>query len=1127
MKSMIIIGLPSRNFRVFGKNGKFWDAKPCWLFFLLLLAACQTAQVEDSTPLFTSLSSEQTGVDFQNTLTESDSFNIIQYLYFFNGGGVAAGDLNNDQLPDLFFTSNQSANQLYLNEGNLHFENISTTAGIATQVNWSTGVTMADVNSDGWMDIYVCEVGNYKGLNGRNKLYLNNGDAEQLSFTESATAYGLDHAGFSTQAAFFDYDLDGDLDCYLLCHSVHSPSTFRDTAQRNVRDEFAGDRLFRNDGETFIDVSASANIKGSRNGYGLGLAISDLNGDGCPDIYIGNDFHENDYLYFNNCDGTFTESFQQSLSHSSQFSMGNDIADINNDGLPDILSLDMKPESEPILKKSVGADAYDIFDFKQSYGYGIQFPRNALQLNQGNLQGKQAVFSDIAPLLGIEATDWSWSALIADLDNNSWPDIFIANGIVRRPNDLDYLRYSSSEKIQAAAADLDLARLMPSGAQANYAYRNNGELDFEKVSDKWGLDQVGSSTGAAYADLDRDGDLELIINNINQSASIFENTASDRKNHRYLQIALSSDSDNPFEYGAKVSLYSGGEIQQREVSPTRGFMSCSDPVLHFGLGAADTPIDSLRIDWSNRASELIVYGGGKDHLKTNDLLTFSRKGGNGRTGGIKKSSNLIFQASTKAPLFQHRENRYFDNNQEVLIPHFLSTQGPALAVGDVNGDGLEDVFVGGASGQSDVLFLQTSDGRFKRGGIADWEMAAPSESVAASFFDAEGDGDLDLYVATGGNEKQPDKTYLHDRFYWNDGQGNFTRALAAMPEFYGNTACVQAADYDGDGDQDIFVGGRSVGGVYGMSPKSYLLINNGQGQFAEMTSELAPKLANVGMVTDARWGDVNGDGQMDLTVVGEWMPLSIFYNRGGKLMEEKLPQTEGWWNCLELADLDNDGDLDMLAGNFGWNSHLRPSPEFPLYLYLKDFDQNMSFDPIITHFREGREYPLPTKDELTSQLVILKRVFTDYTRYAHATFDQVFPRDLLKGALRRKALTFSSSWIENQGNGQFLRHDLPQAAQVSTVNALMVTDVDGDGHQDIILGGNFYETMPSIGRFDAGKGLYLRGNGTREFSAVPARESGLVLDGVVRALASLQLGGEDAIIVGNNNAAVELWSISR
>lgn len=1095
------------------------------LLSLLLLTACQTDLIEDTSPLFQPLPAEQTGVDFQNNLTESDSFNIIQYLYFFNGGGVATGDLNQDQLPDLFFTGNQSPNQLYLNKGDLQFEKISANAGISTEANWSTGVTMADVNGDGWMDIYVCEVGNYKGLNGRNKLYLNDGVADgQISFTESAAAYGLDHSGFSTQAAFFDYDLDGDLDCYLLCHSVHSPSTFRDTAQRNVRDPLAGDRLFRNDGQRFTDVSAAAGIKGSRTGYGLGLGISDLNGDGCPDIYVGNDFHENDYLYFNNCDGTFTESFQASLGHSSQFSMGNDIADLNNDGLPDILSLDMKPESEPILKKSVGADAYDIFDFKQSYGYGIQYPRNALQLNQGNLHGKRAVFSDIAPLLGIEATDWSWSALIADLDNNTWPDIFIANGIVRRPNDLDYLRYSSSEKIQDAASDLDLARLMPSGVQANYAYRNNGDLDLEKMTEQWGLDKIGSSTGAAYADLDRDGDLDLVLNNINEAASIFENKSNQGKAHHYLQVSLSSPSANPFEYGAQVTLYAGDQIQQREVAPTRGFMSCSDPVLHFGLGAAKTPIDSLKIRWANRTTEVRVFGQGKEKLEINQLLKLSPQGGAKIVKTPASSSPLIFQKSKNSLPFQHRENRYFDNNQEVLIPHFLSTQGPALAVGDVNGDGLEDVFVGGAKGQSDALFLQTADGGFSAGHAADWKTEASSESVAVAFFDADGDGDLDLYVGTGGNEKDKDKTYLHDRFYLNDGRGNFTRELGAIPEFYGNTACVKAGDYDGDGDEDLFVGGRSVGGVYGMSPKSYLLVNNGQGQFAEMTAELAPKLANAGMVTDAEWADVNGDQQLDLVMVGEWMPLSIYYNQGGKLIEEKLPKSEGWWNCLEIADVDQDGDLDFLAGNFGWNSPLRPSPDFPLYLYLKDFDQNMSFDPIITHFREGKEYPLPTKDELTNQLVILKRVFTDYARYAHATFDQVFPRELLKGSLRRKAYTFNTSWIENQGKGQFALHALPLAAQFSTVNAFVVKDVDRDGHQDIILGGNFYETMPSIGRFDAGKGLYLRGDGQGQFRAMPARESGLLLEGAVRAILPIQLGGKEAMIVGNNNAAVELWT---
>jgi len=1091
--------------------------KQNYIFLSLILFLTSCAH-KDADTLFQELTPKQSGITFANNLTETEAFNIIQYLYFYNGAGVAVGDINNDGLADIFFTANQLPNKLYLNKGGLKFEDITEKSGIQADKHWKTGVTMADVNGDGWLDIYVCHVGKYKVLESRNQLYINNQDG---TFSEKAKAYGLDFQGFSTQAAFFDYDRDGDLDMYLLNHSVHAPEVYGEANLRNLTDSLSGDRLYRNDGERFTNITKESGIYSSRLGYGLGVAVGDFNDDGWADLYISNDFRENDYLYYNDGNGKFIDGTKKSLGHTSNFSMGCDAADFNNDGLLDLMTLDMKPEEEVILKSSVGADPYNIFRYKLQYGYHYQYPRNMLQLNRGAerrdpFSKRVTSFSEIGQLAGVDATDWSWSTLFCDLDNDGWKDIFISNGIWRRPNDLDYLRFISDRKVQQNASDLELVEKMPSGAVANYAYRNKDDLTFEKVSEKWGLDKVGCANGAAYADLDNDGDLDLITNNLNAPASVFENKTNAKLQRNYLKIKLQDkQSENVFGVGARVQVYAGRQVQTQELYATRGFQSSSEPVLTFGLNKISA-VDSVVVRWNEGGIQSLK------NIKSNQSLIIEKvnKIPDGNLFAIKKET--IFQDITSKfnNLFQHKENNYIDFDSEKLMPHMLSTQGPKLAVGDVNGDDLEDFYVCGAAGQAGQLFLQTQRNGFQLA-INHFQNDTLQEGVDATFFDADKDGDLDLYVVTGGGESGQLPNFYQDILYLNDGKGNFTKSANALPSISANGSCVVAADFNEDGATDLFTGSRSIPNGYGLSPDSYILLNDGKGKF---TKAEIPALKKLGMVTDAVWLSK----EKTLVVVGEWMPVTKLKikklgNSQITIRKSQIAYSEGWWNTVYAADLDADGDEDLLLGNAGLNATLKATLEQPVELYVNDFDGNSSMDPILTYFKKDKRYTYYSKDELFSQIISIKKKFVDYAPFAKSTFDQVFDAEQLKDADHRFAYTLASSIAKNNGNGEFALKPLPTEAQFSPIFAFATSDFNKDKQLDVMAVSNWYDVQPSMGRYDASYGVYLQGNNKGNLISIEPSQSGFVVNGQGRDIKILKNG---LVLVARNNLPMQVFKIN-
>ncbi len=1087
-------------------------------FFILSIGflACKSG---DDVQLFEKLPASKTHIDFTNQIKETPDFNILDYLYFYNGGGVASGDINNDGLVDLFFTSNQGKNKLYLNKGNMEFEDITEKAGVAGFSDWKTGVTMADVNGDGLLDIYVCAVSNFKGMEGSNELYINNGDN---TFTEKANEYGLDFTGFSTQAAFFDFDKDGDLDCYLLNHAVHNTRSYDRVNTRMLKDNEAGDYLYRNDGGKFKDISAESGIYQAAMGYGLGISVADLNNDGWLDIYVSNDFHEDDYYYINQKDGTYKEGIKEHFKHLSRFSMGSDIADINNDGYQDVMTLDMYPEDEKVEKSSVGEDPLDIYMYKLQFGYFNQYSRNCLQLN---MSGQK--FADIAASSGVAATDWSWSTLMADYDGDGLKDIFISNGILRRPNDLDYLKFVIGDSLHyglptSHKLDQEAIDLMPSGKVHNYLFQGSKDLRFKDKSKVWGFEEEGISNGSSYADLDNDGDLDLISNNLNEPAGIYENHSRELLKNNFVKVKFKGEGMNTFGIGAKVILKTKEGQQLQQMMPTRGFMSSVEPTLLFGIGQL-SDVDSLIVIWENEKMQIIK------HPKINELLTLDQK------NAQMLVKDFQFYTQTK-PLFEevtgtfnipylHQENTYFDFNRELLVPFKVSIEGPKMAVGDVNGDGLEDFYVGGAKYQAGQLYLQKPNG-FAFSPQQSFKADSLYEDVDALFFDADGDKDLDLYVVSGGNEFYDKMPEQFDRLYKNDGKGNFTRDAKALPAMYDNKSVVRPCDFDRDGDIDLFVGGRVVGYHYGYSPKSYLLVNNGRGQFVDRTQALAPDLREAGMLTEAIWADFDRDGDQDLTVVGDWMPIKSFENRGGKLslIENGLEEFTGFWGGLTAGDFDKDGDMDFVVGNLGTNTKLRKQVDGKLRMLIKDIDKNDTEEHIISYNRGDDWYPINSKDEMGKQIPsIISKKYTKYNEFAGNTIEDLFGDNELKGATERLVNTFESVYVENKGKGKFEMHFLPALAQVSKVMVLRTEDVDKDGNLDVLLGGNFNGASMYQARYDAFFGLILKGNGKGGFSPMIPTETGFLQDGDVRDIKIVHTPKGHLYFVTRNSASMQIF----
>ena len=1096
------------------------------LSILLLIFSCKPGEKENGeNELFSLLSPAVTNVDFVNQLTETEQFNIIQYLYFNNGAGVAAGDINNDSLTDLYFTSNQNPNKLYLNNGNLRFEDITEKAGVAGTGDWKTGVTMADVNGDGLLDIYVCQVGNYKVVHGKNQLFINQGD---LTFKEVAHEYGLDFQGFSTQAAFFDYDMDGDLDMYLLNHSVHTSRSYGPATLRFDHDSLAGDRLYRNDeadGRRFFhDVTTQAGIYNSQIGYGLGVNTNDINNDGYPDIYIDNDFHENDYLYINNGNGTFSERLTESIQHTSRSSMGNDVGDINNDGLLDIMVLDMVPEEEKIRKQSGGEDDYELFMLKLEHGYGYQFVRNTLQLNLGG-----GIFSEIGRLAGVYATDWSWSPLFCDVDNDGWKDLFITNGIYRRANDLDYVRFLSKNSFftleeNKNAPDKVLYDKMPLYPYYNYIYKNNGDLTFTNMAKEWGFNTRSYSNGSAYADLDNDGDLDLIVNNINESAYIYRNNASDKHENHFLSIVLKGKGLNTRAVGTRVTIFYMNQKQVAEQFPTRGFMSSVSDVLHFGLGSVKV-VDSVLVRWPDLSEQMI-----KDVPSDRFITLEMKNAGKPLRRTVNDNENIRLFSQTRLPgmEYRHQEDPHEDFKRERLIPHSLLAEGPALAVGDLNSDGMEDLFVGGTNGQASSMFIQQKDGTFQPFIAPVFIKDLYSEDVDAAVFDADGDDDPDLYIVRGGSAVNVGNPLLDDRLLINNGKGELNECKkGSLPFTANNGSCVRPCDFDRDGDMDLFVGSRSIPGIYGLSPNQLLLENDGVGRFKDVTDDRMKRLKKIGMVTDACWMDYDQDGDKDLIMVGEWMKVCILANNKGFFTDvtrkSGMEETSGWWNCIRAADVDGDGDQDLIGGNLGLNSILKASVKEPVEMYLNDFDGNGSLDHVICSYQDGISYPMASLDELISQLPGLEKKYPNYSDFGGKSVKDIFDKKTLNRSIVKSAVLFESCLFLNNGNGTFTISKLPMMAQFSPVRDIMVRDLDRNGKMDLVLAGNDYSVRPSMGRYDASYGWCLLNDTANRYSALMPPESGLSITGDARRILPIEVSGKIYLAAAVNNGDLQIF----
>ena len=1085
---------------------------------LLVLFIFSCNEEKRPATIFDLLEASKTGLNFNNKLTPLPELNMLKYMYFYNGAGVGAGDFNNDGLIDLFFAGNQVPNRLYLNTGNLRFKDITAAAGIPDDKGWSTGISVVDINQDGMLDIYVCRVGKYASLNSHNLLLVCKSISNEgiPVFEEQSSKYKLDFSGFSTQAAFFDYDMDGDLDMYLLNHSLRYNSTFQPRANyNNTYDSLSGDRLYRNDGATFTDVTRQSGIHSSVIGYGLGICVSDINLDGLPDLYIANDFHENDYLYINQGNGKFSDELDKHIMHTSQFSMGVDVGDINNDAYPEIITLDMLPEDPYILKRSLGEDEYNLFNMKLNYGYSHQYTRNNLQYNR-----KNGMFSEIGFYAGVAATDWSWSPLFVDFDNDGRKDLFISNGIPKRLNDIDYVNYISNEQIQSRIRDnkmdqQDLAFIdkFPQIKLRNKFFRNSGDLRFADSKGLIGNDKPTYSNGAVYADFDNDGDLDIVVNNIDEEAYLYRNNADSGKSFK---IRLEGREENKNAIGAKLIVYRGKDIRVSEKYPVRGFQSSMEIPLMVAIGGGRP--DSIIIVWPDNSYEKLISDS-SDH----DIELSYKKGLPVFNYGsiVQKSPGISFQnvAGAAGLNFLHVENQFVEFNREPLMPFMVSTEGPALAVGDMNKDGLQDVFVGSSKGNKSAVFFQGVNGIFQRSAQPGIDADSVFEDVDAIWTDVNGDQFPDLIVASGGNEFYGNDLHLTPRLYINHDGKELIRQ-ESFPQVQSTGSCLVAHDFNNDGKMDIFLGGRAIPFAYGEIPRSYIFINDGKGKFSDATDLIAPELSPVGMVKDAEMSDVNGDGKLDLVLALEWGGIVAYLQADKQFVKRTMSPAKGWWNCIKPVDLDNDGDMDFILGNLGENSRLKATVKEPVRIYIDDFDGNGTKEQIMSYYLDGQEIPFANKSELEKQMPAMKKKFLYAEDFAKATMDQIFDRSKLNNAKILTADHFSNAVLINEGGMKFTLKALPAEAQFSSIRDAVVLDVNNDRKPDIFIGGNFYGSSVSVGRNDGDFGTLLVniGGGNMTAESLP----GLIIRNEIRKILPIITAKDTAWVAVRNSDSLML-----
>ncbi len=1094
-----------------------------WLS-IIFLTGCQS--VTQEAPLFERVLAAETGIHFKNEVVEDDTHNILNFTNMYTGSGVGIGDFNKDGLPDIFLGGCMESSRLYLNEGDFKFTDITEKAGVETN-RWITGVAVVDINADGWEDLYLSVSGSAKGVEKANLLFINNGFSErkngEISFSESAETFGLADTAQCTHGNFFDYDKDGDLDLFLIVNPTdYALNRVNNIRRKKVNGEAnSTDKLYQNNGNgTFSDISQKAGIL--IEGYSLGVNISDLNNDGWQDIYITNDFLSNDVLYVNNQDGTFTNRASEMLKHTSFASMGLDIADLNNDGFPEIYVLDMFPEDNYRKKMIMGNDNYDRFQYMLKMGYEPQYSRNTLQLNNGD-----GTFSEVGQLANVHKTDWSWSTLLSDFDNDGLRDIYLTNGFKRDLGSLDYINYANANTFGSPAArrkkQLASIKEQPGAKLPNYIFKNIDGINFQKKSQEWGIAEPSFSHGAAYADLDLDGDLDLVVNNVSQETFIYRNNSNQLNENHFIKIKLIGEPSDNFSMGTKITIYAGTLRLYAEQNPFRGYESSVDPVLHFGLGKAKV-IDSIKVYFID-GEEVVLENILADTTIVIDKKIATLKDSIIRTD--KKEEKRYFKKNNTALglAYKHEEDIQVDFKQQILLPHQHSQLGPAMAKGDINGDGLEDVFIGGAAGKSATFFIQTNEQQFVK---KEWFVDEQYEDTNALFFDADGDQDLDLYVTSGGVIFTQEKEIYQDRLYLNDGKGNFEQDKTRLPQMRTSTKTIEAIDFDKDGDIDLFIGGRVSPNNYPKTPKSYILENE-NGVFKDVTNQKAAGLQEIGMVTDAKWTDIDKDGDVDLIMVGEWMPFTVFANEDGffsKVENTSLENTSGWWNTLEAGDFDKDGDVDFLAGNLGLNTNLKASEKEPVCLYVNDFDKNGQLDPIMCQYIEGIEYAIPSRDKLIAQIPPIKVRFNTYHKYASASFDKVFKGRELKDIQVFESKIFESCYIENKGNGEFEVRGLPIEIQMAPINKFMVKDFDKDDILDAIAIGNDYDTAVMLGRYDAFTGAFLKGKGDGTFKVTRGTESGFLSTKNAQNMIAVTLGNkiEDLIIIGNNQDSLEFFS---